>query len=59
MDFLVVISGAILLISVSKIRKFLKKHDESINTRNMGLHLTIFGLFTFSLLIEGLSSIGR
>ena len=54
----VLISGLILLNAVRKIRSFLKKHDESINTRNIWLHVTCFGLYTLSLLIAGLSSIG-
>jgi hypothetical protein len=55
---IVLISGIILLNSVRKIRSFLKEKDESINTRNMLLHVTSFGLYTLSFLIDGLSSIG-
>ncbi len=56
---IILISGMILLNSVRKILNFLKEKDESINTRNMLLHVTSFGLFTLSFLIDGLSSIGE
>ena len=51
------ISGLVLLNSVRKIRSFLQESDQSINTKNMWLHVSSFGLFTASLLINGFSRI--
>jgi hypothetical protein len=54
---LLLISGLVLLNSVRKIRSCLKESDQSINTKNMWLHVSSFGLFTASLLINGFSTI--
>ena len=49
---LFLISDLILLNAVRKIRNFRKEHDESINTRNIWLHVTCFDLYSLLLLIR-------
>ena len=54
---LFLVSGIFLLVSINKIRAFMKEHDQSVNTKNMWLHALSFGTFTLSFLLQGFSSI--
>jgi len=48
---LCLISGTMLLVAVSKIRRFLKDHDQPMNTLNLFLHSTAFSLFVLGSLL--------